>query len=52
MKTTHEFQAGEQVHINGLNLVCNVEKELGSGTQGKVYSLISPDNSPLVLKWT
>jgi len=51
MSTTHEFQVGEPVHINGLNIVCNVEKELGSGTQGKVYSLISPDNSPLVLKW-
>ena len=51
MNTTSEFQAGEPVHINGLNIVCNVEKELGSGTQGKVYSLISPDNSPLVLKW-
>jgi serine/threonine protein kinase len=51
MTTTHEFQPGESVHIRGLNIVCNVEKELGSGTQGKVYSLISPDNSLLVLKW-
>ena len=49
--TTHEFHTGEPIHINGLNIVCNVEKELGSGTQGKVYSLISPDNSPLALKW-
>jgi len=45
MNTTHEFQAGEPVYINSLNIVCNIEKELGSGTQGKVYSLISPDNT-------
>jgi serine/threonine protein kinase len=32
-------------------MICNIEKELGSGTQGKVYSLITPDNSNLVLKW-
>jgi serine/threonine protein kinase len=51
MSTTYEFQVGEPVHINGLNIVCNVEKELGSGTQGKVYSLISSDNSSLALKW-
>ena len=51
VNTTHEFQAGEPVHINSLNMVCNIEKELGSGTQGKVYSLISPDNTQLVLKW-
>ncbi len=51
MNSTQEFHVGEPVHINSLNLVCNIEKELGSGTQGKVYSLISPDNTPLVLKW-
>ena len=51
MNTTHEFHVGEPVHIHRLNLVCNIEKELGSGTQGKVYALISPDNTPLVLKW-
>lgn len=51
MSSNNDFQVGEPVSIRSMNLVCNVEKELGSGTQGKVYSLICPDNTCLVLKW-
>lgn len=51
MSSSNEFQIGEPVNIRSLNLVCNIDKELGSGTQGKVYSLICPDNTCLVLKW-
>jgi serine/threonine protein kinase len=51
MSTNYEFSIGEPVKIESLNIICNVEKELGSGTQGKVYSLICPDNSSFVLKW-
>ena len=47
----YEYRIGESVYIEQLNLVCNIEAELGSGTQGKVYSLITPDNSSLALKW-
>lgn len=46
-----EYNVGETVYIEQLNLVCNIEAELGSGTQGKVYSLITPNNSSLALKW-
>jgi eukaryotic-like serine/threonine-protein kinase len=48
---SYDFEAGEPIYIGQLNMVCNIEKEIGSGTQGKVYSLISPDNSSLALKW-
>ncbi|WP_415310008.1 protein kinase domain-containing protein [Candidatus Nitrosocosmicus sp. FF01] len=47
----YEYSVGESVHIKELNLICNIEAELGSGTQGKVYSLITPNNSSLALKW-
>src|SRR5689334_18103480 len=49
--SSSEFCPGESVYVNELDMICNIEKELGSGTQGKVYSLITPDNSNLVLKW-
>jgi serine/threonine protein kinase len=51
MDKNYEYSIGESINIEQLNMVCNIESELGSGTQGKVYSLISPDNSPLALKW-
>lgn len=49
--SSYEFNIGDTIYIDRLKIVCNIEKELGSGTQGKVYSLICPDNSTLVLKW-
>lgn len=51
MTNASEYHPGDSVYIRDLDMVCNIEKELGSGTQGKVYSLICPDNSDLVLKW-
>ena len=45
------YDIGEPIYIEPLNMMCNIDKEMGSGTQGKVYSLISPDNSLLALKW-
>ncbi len=51
MSLVYEFLTGESVRIDSLDLVCNIDGELGSGTQGKVYSIICPDNSSLVLKW-
>src|SRR3712207_2246252 len=51
MSVVYEFLTGESIRIESLNLVCNIDSELGSGTQGKVYSIICPDNSFLALKW-
>ncbi|VFJ13025.1 Serine/threonine-protein kinase [Candidatus Nitrosocosmicus franklandus] len=51
MTKSYDFELGEPIYVEQLNMICNVEKEMGSGTQGKVYSLISPDNSLLALKW-
>lgn len=51
MVSSTEYQPGDSIYVNELDMICNIEKELGSGTQGKVYSLICPDNSNLVLKW-
>src|SRR5690606_35032904 len=51
MTKSYDFELGEPIYVVQLNMICNVEKEMGSGTQGKVYSLISPDNSLLALKW-
>lgn len=51
MTNNSEYQLGESVYIKEFDMICNIEKELGSGTQGKVFSLICPDNSNLVLKW-
>ena len=48
---SYVYDIGEPIYIEPLNMMCNIEKEMGSGTQGKVYSLISPDNSLLALKW-
>ncbi len=51
MTKTNGFTIGETLYIEQLSMICNIEREMGSGTQGKVYSLICPDNSTLVLKW-
>ena len=51
MTKPYSFETGEPIFVEQLNMVCNIEKEMGSGTQGKVYSLISPDKSLLALKW-
>jgi len=48
---SYGYEIGESIYIEPLNMMCNIEQEMGSGTQGKVYSLISPDNSLLALKW-
>lgn len=51
MNNNSQFHIGDPVYIKELDMICNIERELGSGTQGRVYSLICPDNSNLVLKW-